>query len=120
MSIRTTSAKPASRIRWAVVAPTLPAPTTVTLWRPIRSCSLRLSGRRSGSVVDAGPGGANARRQPLGVGLEVGGEHPGELRGSMIVRGAILPGVARLEELGRHVRTADRNGQSEARIHHGR
>src|SRR3954451_4113043 len=36
MSTRTTSARPASAIRWAVVAPTLPAPMTVTLWRAMR------------------------------------------------------------------------------------
>ena len=33
MSTRTTSARPASAMRWAVVAPTLPAPMTVTLLR---------------------------------------------------------------------------------------
>src|SRR5262249_7923456 len=32
MSTRTTSARPASAIRWAVVAPTVPAPMTVTLF----------------------------------------------------------------------------------------
>src|SRR3954447_4197655 len=32
MSTSTTSARPASAIRWAVVAPTLPAPMTVTLF----------------------------------------------------------------------------------------
>src|SRR5215207_5111872 len=37
MSTRTTSARPASAIRWAVVAPTLPAPMTVTLLRAMRS-----------------------------------------------------------------------------------
>src|SRR3954451_7144483 len=36
MSTRTTSARPASAIRWAVVAPTLPAPMTVTLLRAMR------------------------------------------------------------------------------------
>ena len=37
MSTRTTSASPASAIRWAVVAPTFPAPMTVTLLRAMRN-----------------------------------------------------------------------------------
>src|SRR6187402_2925803 len=39
MSISTTSASPASAIRWAAVAPTLPAPMTVTLLRAIGGSS---------------------------------------------------------------------------------
>src|SRR6188508_3391020 len=35
MSTRTKSASPASAMRWAVVAPTFPAPMTVTLLRAI-------------------------------------------------------------------------------------
>ena len=48
-------------------------------------------------------------RHAVGVRLEVRREHPGEFGSRMIVGGAVLPGVARLEELGRHVRAFDRH-----------
>src|SRR5687768_13689125 len=86
MSTRTTSANPASAIRWAVVAPTLPAPMTVTLLRVM--CSESPSGRAAGgrfyaraagesSFVGGGDGrtsmaaarwGLDARGRPLRTG----------------------------------------------------
>src|SRR6185295_13038783 len=67
MSTSTTSASPASAIRWAVVAPTLPAPMTVTLlramwrtgsfpWAGDRLGSRAIVGRGSGIVVHGAPG----------------------------------------------------------------
>src|SRR3954453_23600683 len=41
MSTSTTSARPASAMRWAVVAPTFPAPMTVTLLRAMGMSLLR-------------------------------------------------------------------------------
>src|SRR5829696_1866529 len=45
MSTSTTSASPASAMRWAVVAPTLPAPMTVTLLRAMAWVRLRFDER---------------------------------------------------------------------------
>src|SRR5919109_2044084 len=52
MSTRTTSARPASAMRWAVVAPTFPAPMTVTLLRGMRVSFLHSDGSILGSGRD--------------------------------------------------------------------
>src|SRR5215212_6747954 len=107
MSTRTTSARPASAMRWAVVAPTFPAPMTVTLLRAMpsppraRSITPRAigspRGRRSASALAgrghpdlAGVGNvdraglADPTAHAVGVRLEVRVEHVGDLlRGSI-------------------------------------
>src|SRR3954470_3915359 len=57
MSTRTTSARPASAMRCAVVAPTLPAPMTVTLLRAMKPASpFGSSGRPILTSVDGRSG----------------------------------------------------------------
>src|SRR5690242_931399 len=103
MSTRTTSASPASAIRCAVVAPTLPAPMTVTLlramWCSIASGGWSVSalGVRRGIHLDR-PRRADGLGNASGVLLEVGVEHAGDPAGGRIVGVRIGPRVARPED----------------------
>src|SRR5437868_4940065 len=116
MSTKTTSARPASAIRWAVVAPTLPAPMTVTLWRGI-SVGLR---RASVASVDAWAGLANRGRETIGVPIEIIRKHPGQHLGLLVVGAGIGPRRPRLEELRRDVRAGRRHRDPEDRVADGR
>src|SRR5512135_734163 len=79
MSTRTTSARPASAMRCAVVAPTLPAPITVTLLRAIGVSVLP-------DRVDVDrPGIADRLGHAVGILGEVVVEHPGDAPGRLIV-----------------------------------
>src|SRR5688572_3079564 len=83
MSTSTTSARPDSAMRWAVVAPTLPAPMTVTLLRAMPGSSSALARGADGQL--AGIVGADRAGVAYGlahagrVGLEVLMEHVGDL-----------------------------------------
>src|SRR5204862_5492950 len=92
MSTRTTSARPASAMRWAHVAPTLPAPMTVTLWRGIRIRSpFELDQGRAMLLVDARAGRPDRFADAVGKGLEVVGEHAGQLARLTVVGRRIGP-----------------------------
>src|SRR5579862_4884348 len=69
-SIITTSARSASAIRCAVVAPTLPAPTTVTLYRIKLSFGSEVLENRAGEL------GGLEQRRILHLPLEVVGDPP--------------------------------------------
>src|SRR6188472_3431962 len=81
MSTRTTSARPASAMRWAVVAPTFPAPITVTLLRAMRCDSLARCGRWDGWAAilrRLGTGRGDRGVDALGIAGEVRDEHLGQ------------------------------------------
>src|SRR5262245_39384469 len=91
MSTSTTSASPASAMRWAAVAPTLPAPTTVTL---LRAMTRRPSGYVPVGLdcrVDEGSASALARRRHRDVAVRL--VHLDRARGSDGLADAV--GVAR-------------------------
>src|SRR3989304_6263507 len=72
MSIITTSASSASAMRWAAVAPTLPAPTTVSLNLPmfdvsLFSCPRPSSGRSLPALFARGGRALRARCSPQGL-----------------------------------------------------
>src|SRR5262245_59983177 len=142
MSTSTTSARPASAIRCAVVAPTLPAPMTVTLLRAIAwpllllSVALRRPGQGAASAAsalagagDPGMSRAGGMCRPCGphgladafrVGLEVVVEHRRDGRGGRVVGGAVGPGLARAQDLARDARDLCRDGEPEHRVRDGR
>src|SRR5215212_6536127 len=109
MSTSTTSARPASAMRCAVVAPTFPAPITVTLLRAIsrllvawgRPCCRpsALAGRRDlglrGAIDPGRAGRANGLAHAIGVGLEVLVEHRCDRRGCGVVGRGVCPCLAR-------------------------
>src|SRR5574338_1194969 len=135
MSTRTTSARPASAIRWAVVAPTLPAPTTVTL---LRAIALLLVGPRGAWITGlsalAGRGHANVARgiDPDRAGipdrvahaarvlLEVVVEHAGDPPRRGVVVSGRRPRAARLQDLRGDPGDLGRDGDLEDRIGDGR
>src|SRR5688572_27402157 len=124
MSTSTTSARPASAMRCAVVAPTLPAPMTVTLSRAMPRSSSALAGAADGHLTDIV--GADRTRVAHGlahavrVGLEVLVEHVGDLAGRQVVCSRIRPRRARLEDLAGDARHLGRDGHAEYGIEHGR
>src|SRR5439155_5772633 len=116
MSTRTTSARPASAMRWAVVAPTLPGPMPGTWWRGI-GVGLR---RASAASVDAWAGLANRGRETIGVQREIIRKHPGQHPRLLVIGSRIRPRRARLEELRGDVGAGRRHRDTEDRVADGR
>src|SRR6266545_1961862 len=134
MSTRTTSARPASAMRWAVVAPTFPAPMTVTLLRAMPAsfvagwASARLAGVAVGrdslrgrrAVRFERPGRIDSRarrpdlvRDAVGVRGEVLGEHHRQRSSLAVVGIRVPPRLAWLKERGRDVRAGGRHLDAE-------
>src|SRR5437667_190159 len=94
MSTRTTSARPASAIRWAVVAPTLPAPMTVTLF-------LGMGVGTSGGIDSGRVGRRQFYERDTSPGVEGGPNHrAGVIDVHALARAVRAAGPARVHEPG--------------------